>query len=183
MRRMAGLLSLLALVLGTGTLAVARTPDVATTSDLPLIKAALVYNISKFVEWPAEHLDAESFVVGVVGRGVGGPDLQSLVGKTLHDAPVEVVIIDDAQDLTDCHVLYVGSDAMGDWPGLRVATIARGILAVSDLPGFAAAGGVVELVLDDDRLRFVINKGAAQSARLTISSQVLKIAMSVIDGE
>lgn len=161
--------------------AAAKPREPVSAGDLPLIKAAMVYNLCKFVEWKPDQLGDETFVIGIVGEGDADPAFASVAGKSLHGMSLQVVPVQSDEDLGSCHVLYVGASAAADWPDLREAVAARSILTVSDISGFAAAGGVVELVFNDDRLRFAINVGAARSQRLTVSSQVLKIALTVID--
>jgi len=50
---------------------------------------------------------------------------------------------------------------------------------VSDTDGFAKRGGVANFVTVDDKIRFVINKKAADAAGLKISSRLLRIAQVV----
>ena len=173
------------MMLGLGVLppAMAKPRQPVSAGDLPLIKAAMVYNICKFVEWPDDRLSGEAFVLGVAGEGETGADFASVANKSLHGRNLRVVPVRRAEDLAACHVLYVDESAVTDWLELSEAAEAHGILTVGDFSGFAASGGVVELIYDADRLRFAINVGAARSKRLTISSQVLKIALTVFDEE
>ena len=60
--------------------------------------------------------------------------------------------------------------------GTTTARGKTGLLTVSDIKGFAAAGGVIELFAEDGKMRFEINTRAAQRAGLRISSQLLKLA-------
>ncbi len=49
-------------------------------------------------------------------------------------------------------------------------------LTVGDKPGFIAAGGMVELVIDNDSVRFDVNLVALREKRIRLSAQVLKLA-------
>jgi hypothetical protein len=53
------------------------------------------------------------------------------------------------------------------------------ILTVSDIPDFVSRGGMIQFVLIDNRVRFEINVSNAERAGLTVSSQLLKVAVSV----
>lgn len=170
---------LLALALGAVLPAAAQQRPSASVKDLPLIKAAMVYNICKFVDWPQEHADDEDITLGVLGSAADDPDFDSVAGKILHDRPVRIVEIADAEDLATCHVLYVSNSAVEDWNTLRDVAVSRGILTISDIAEFAAEGGIVGLKYHDGRLRFDINKSTAQASRLGLSSQLLKIASKV----
>ena len=97
----------------------------------------------------------------------------ALEGKAVQARTVSVRREVRAADLDGCQVLVVGAGARA------LAEAARGrngLLTVSDIRGFAAAGGVIELFAEDGKMRFEINPRAAQRAGLRISSQLLKLA-------
>jgi hypothetical protein len=50
------------------------------------------------------------------------------------------------------------------------------VLTVSDIDGFAEEGGVIQFVIEEDRVRFVINLEAASRAKLKINSKLLALA-------
>jgi len=52
-------------------------------------------------------------------------------------------------------------------------------LTVSDMPRFTERGGMVEFVVDSSRVRFQVNLTTAERAGLTLSSQLLKVAIRV----
>jgi hypothetical protein len=54
-----------------------------------------------------------------------------------------------------------------------------GVLTVSDIPQFARRGGMIELVLAGNKVRFEINVAATARAGLTLSSELLKLAVVV----
>jgi hypothetical protein len=53
------------------------------------------------------------------------------------------------------------------------------ILTVSDAPDFVAQGGMIQFVIEGNRVRFQINLTAAQQAKLSLSSELLKLATSI----
>jgi hypothetical protein len=54
-----------------------------------------------------------------------------------------------------------------------------GVLTVSDIPDFTNSGGMIQFVLLENKVRFQVNLTAAETAGLTLSSQLLKVATSV----
>ena len=56
------------------------------------------------------------------------------------------------------------------------------MLTVSDMEGFAEAGGVIGLMKTDEKIRFEINLLAAKEAGLVISSRLLSLALAIYDG-
>jgi hypothetical protein len=53
------------------------------------------------------------------------------------------------------------------------------VLTVSDMPQFAQRGGMIQFVLEGNRVRFEVNLIATQHAGLTLSSDLLKVATAV----
>ena len=81
-----------------------------------------------------------------------------------------------------CHVLYL---AGGDLKrSTEVVGTLKGVfvLTVSDTARFAQTGGMVELFVEDGRMRFAVNVDALQRARVRLSSRVLTLAKIVRDG-
>jgi hypothetical protein len=83
------------------------------------------------------------------------------------------------ENLALCHILLVAShDTVAVQRTLHAAR-ASPTLTIGDLPGFADQGGVIELVLEDNKFRFEINAGAARRGGLKVSSRLLRLARSV----
>ena len=49
-------------------------------------------------------------------------------------------------------------------------------LTVGETPGFAERGGMIRLMLEDNRVRFEVNVDAAHDGNLNISSRLLTLA-------
>jgi len=53
------------------------------------------------------------------------------------------------------------------------------VLTVSDIRGFADHAGMIEFLMEHDRVRFEVNLNATQKAGLALSSELLKVATFV----
>ena len=60
-----------------------------------------------------------------------------------------------------------------------LSEVGTGVLTVGEAPGFLRAGGIIGFVVENRRVRFDVNQGAAARARLRISSKLLSVARSV----
>jgi uncharacterized protein len=61
-----------------------------------------------------------------------------------------------------------------------LAAVAKSaVLTVSDFPEFLKRGGMIQFVLEGNRVRFEVNLSAAKNAGLTLSSELLKVAAAV----
>ncbi len=173
----AGCLALVA-ILGVVPTNAAST---ATTIDPELeIKAALVYNIARYVAWPPERLAAGDttplFRLGVDGDDELVAAFRTLAGRSVGAAVIEVVPVHTTAELRVCHLVYFASS---ETP--LVDRIADATLTVSDCEGFSRSGGMVELVRERNKIRFLVNPAAARARGLQFSSQLLKLATIVED--
>ena len=78
-----------------------------------------------------------------------------------------------------CRVLFIGSSEEGRLKEILTTLDKTGVLTVSDMPNFLQRGGMIQFVLDGNKVRFEVNLRPAQDAGLTVSSELLKVAISV----
>ena len=146
------------------------------------VKAVYLLNFGKFVTWPAqdEGQRASTFPICVLGQDPFGPALDNtMAGERLGGSSVSARRIQTPQQALECRILFV---SRSEGPNLRLILETLGnapVLTVSDLPDFARRGGMIQFVLQDDRVRFSVNLDSANRAGLTFSSQLLKVASSV----
>jgi len=156
-------------------------PAVAEPTEFE-VKAALVYNFAKFVDWPTAAFASPSapLVVGIVGDDEVGEALEAtLRNKVLDGHPVQVRRVNGADEARACQLLYVATSERKHASALLQGLRGANILTVSDIADFAARGGQINFVLENRRVRFVINPANADSAGLHISAKLLALARTV----
>jgi hypothetical protein len=144
------------------------------------IKAAFLYNFAKFVEWPPDTFPdpASPIVIGVLGKNVFGDNLEkTLHNKTINNHPVELKVFRTVAEVTNCHVLFISSSEQGRLAKTLAALPGANLLTVSEMDGFIAAGGMINFVIEDDKIHFEINNDAAVKAGLKISSKLLSLSI------
>lgn len=146
------------------------------------VKAAIVYKLGAFVRWPGEDGEAElsGFEICILGDSPVGRALLEVEGRKLHQRPVTVHRLERSGSfLADCEILFISQRGRSRFHALLPRIASRPILTVSDTPGFAKAGGIVELYQSGGRVRLKVNVDAARRAGLEISAQVLGLATIV----
>ncbi|HUI76802.1 MAG TPA: YfiR family protein [Bryobacteraceae bacterium] len=145
------------------------------------VKAAFLYNFAKFVQWPSDAAGASaSLRLCILGRDPFGSLLEkALTGRTVGEKPIEIGRAAEARQLSTCQVVFISSSERTQAAAIVATLSARPILTVSEIPGFAALGGMVNFYIEDRRIRFEINPKAAARSGLRISSQLLKLARVV----
>ncbi len=163
--------------------AVQAGPDAANASASReyRIKAAFLYNFAKFTEWPAgAFADAKAPLrLCVLGEDPFHGALAALEGRTAKNSPIVAGRLSSGDPLGQCHLLFISASEHG-----RLGTILKSlrgmpVLVVGDTPHFARSGGTIRLEIVGNKVRFEINVGAAQNAKLKIDSRLLKLGRIV----
>lgn len=146
------------------------------------VKAAFLFNFGKFVEWPeASFAERNSpFSICVLGEDPFGKTLdETIQGKQLSNHPVRITRTMDPAVARQCQIVFVSGSEKPQLSAVFHALCGSNALLVGEIPGFAAAGGAIELTFEDNHVRFAINPGAIRRAGLQISSQLLALAKIV----
>jgi hypothetical protein len=145
------------------------------------IKAAFLYNFSRFIGWPDAITQTGRFTICVLGVDPFGDALDTLAGKRIQDSTLDIRRLPAAADMDDCRLAYISESESDRVVDILASVGARPILTVSDTADFAERGGIIRLKLVDKKVRFDINTDAAQRAGLSISSKLLSLATIVRD--
>lgn len=148
----------------------------ATVSEHEL-KLALTYKVAKFVSWPAARESSQSFALCVLGDNPFEGALDGVAGLTVKDRGIDVHQAASLVELAEgCDLVFVSRSEGERLEEILAALAGEPVLTVSDTPGFAARGGIVELEARGSRIGFTINVAAYRRAGLAISSQLLELA-------
>ncbi len=146
------------------------------------LKAAYLYNFGKFVRWPASVTPGSSqvFSICVLGKNPFGASLENTVkGESIEGGRLSVRYLDSVAEVSGCRILFVSDSEAHRLEALLAELRNRPILTVSDVPDFVDRGGDIEFVPVGDKIRFKVNLAAAEKRGLVLSSDLLKVAVSV----
>lgn len=151
------------------------------------VQAASLFNLTKFVEWPDSSFDDAQtpIMVGILG---GDPWVGFHLRRMAAVEKVQgrsVVIRNErfGDDLRGCHVLFVSTSQRQHIPEILASLRDANVLTVSDLKGFADAGGMVQMEMEQGRARFVVNLDAATQSKLRVSAKLLALARVINSSE
>jgi YfiR/HmsC-like len=163
-------------------LAVAGSTTLGASPTEYQVKAVFLFNFTQFVEWPESAFgDASSpIIIGVLGSDPFGTALEEAIqGETVNGRPLSIRRYASVEAIDDCHVLFFNLPASQNLSAALGSMRQRNVLTVSDAKEFARAGGVIELMTINNKIRLQINVDAAKLANLTISSKLLRPARIV----
>jgi len=143
------------------------------------VKAAFLYNFTKFVEWPADAFpDGRApIIIAVLGPDPFGRTLDDIVaGKQVNGRPLVIKRLAGSRELERCHVLFVSPQKATEFTRLLPSIAGQPTLTVGETDRFAEMGGMIQFVKRQRKVRFRINPMAASQAGLKISSRLLNLA-------
>lgn len=151
----------------------------ATQSTEYRVKAAFMYNFSRFVQWPsAANEQTGDFTLCLLGEDPFGETLDSLAGKQVRDQVLAIKRLDNLASIDSCRLVFIGHNS-STLDSILSRMDKKPILTVSDVDGFTDKGGIIQFRLVDNKVRFDINIDAARKAGLNISSKLLSLASNV----
>jgi hypothetical protein len=160
-------------------LAHAQQGHAATVGEYQ-VKAAFLYHFAKFVEWPAVAMKGEVVLVGVLGNDPFGPALDFMFqDKNLQGRRFEVRRVSHVSEAQACHVLFVNVDDELELRAALKSLSASPALTVGNHHLFLASGGMIQLFVEESKVRFDINLTGAKQSGLAISAQLLRLARNV----
>lgn len=143
------------------------------------VKAAFVYNFIKFVEWPSPELRAtDTLRVCLLGDVAAAPFLE-LDGQEAMGRRLSVATVASSREARSCQVLFVAGSHTGRLVEVLAELRSTPVLTVGDTDGYAKRGIMINMYLENKRVRFEINAEAARAAGLRISAKLLKLAGTV----
>ncbi len=146
------------------------------------VESAYLFNFGKFVRFADAEPEAarQSFDICIVGEDPLGATLDELTAhEKLDGKPVRVLRLKAATEARDCAIAYFSaSESSRIGPDLD-ALHGRPVLTVSDAADFLKRGGMIQLIIAGNHVRFAVNLDAVEDARLSLSSELLKVAVDV----
>ena len=167
------------------SLGLGASPVAAASFEEHEVKAALLLKILRFVEWPEGAITTDDPVVACgLGRDALAAELEEKVpleGVAGHRA--EWRKLDPARLDTEsqgCHWIYIAPEAGSQLHTLSAAGQRQPILLVGAWPGFLEGGGMLNLLIEQNKVRFEVHLERAHRHRLELSAKVLALASRVL---
>src|SRR5882672_6366560 len=151
------------------------------------LKAAFLCKFALFVEWPTNAFpDAKTpITIGVLGSDPFGKRLDEVVRNEIVQkrrldvesySSVEGIIKLAEEKNKICHILFVSQSESGKLGRIFAGLKGRHILTVGESDRFCQSGGIIQFVMVENKVRFIINQDAAKAAKIKLSAALLDLA-------
>jgi hypothetical protein len=143
----------------------------------PEIKAGLVAIQGKLWIWPPAAAPAAGapLKIGVLGADPFQQGGVNHLDKKLAGQNVVVERFATVDEYQPCHILVVSQAA--DLQTLLARTQTQGVLIIAQAAGLAKQGAVINLVVEQNRVRMEVNPEAAKRGGLTVDPRIYNLSM------
>jgi hypothetical protein len=178
-------LVLLCLVLLFTAMSVCRAEARKLASE-ESVKAAILFNLIRFVEWPASAVPNPSAprVVAFIGEDALQERAVDLVASVTLSSRVSVVLVEDLDQLAACkdriQVLYIARSAQNQISRILALMHSLPVLTICDDEDFVHRGGMMNYAKEGGRIRFDINLDEAEKSRLKMSAKLFGLARIIV---
>jgi hypothetical protein len=138
------------------------------------VKAAFIYNMAKFIDWPSYSKD--SIGLCIFGADPFGKSIEGIRGKMVKGKKLDIRKTATAGELKECQMVFISASEKDQVRKVTDLLKDSAILTIGDTDGFIGHGVMINFYFEGKKVRFEANPDRARQARVTISSQLLKLA-------
>jgi hypothetical protein len=149
------------------------------------LKAALIYKLTRFVEWPVEGRGKprDQFNICILGRDVFDGALDALNGREVNGSPITIQRYTRSNGISEsCQIVFISASKQAFLQPILQSFEQRPILTISDTEQFAEKGGMIQFTRGGKRIGFRINLDQARASGLKIAAPLLELATIVDTG-
>jgi len=153
------------------------------------VKAVTIFNFLKYSEWPEEKYssDRSPIEIVVIGKSPFGDAWNRILDKKIGDRTIVLKELPEynnsdsiRQILQGGHVVFICRSEKQHLQEILETVQGKNVLSISEQDRFLETGGMINFVMEDNKVRFEINLKRAKEERIKIDASVLKLALRVI---
>jgi len=144
-------------------------------------QSLFIYNFTKYIKWPDTY-SPNSFVIAVIGNSAIIDELNGMAAskkQTASGATLEIKKYNSVDEIGVCHILFVSENAVDKLSQIETKTSGKPVLLVTDTPGMATQGAVINFIEKDGKIKFELNESQAGKRSLVVSSSLTSLAILI----
>jgi len=144
------------------------------------LKASYLVNFLEFVTW--DQLPNKGHTIGVLNsEGVASRIKAISLGRIgdLKNRQIRVEHFSQAKEISKVSLLFIARGNQMQWAELVELSEKQNFILIGEEDGFLEAGGVIQFVTVNNRIRFKINSKQAKKIGVSMSSKLLSLAKEV----
>ena len=161
------------------------------------IKAAFLYNFIKFVDWPEGKIgdQNEPIMIGIIGKDPFGDAFKPITSKQIKGKKSRIIRFEGLEQLKTsseankskieslrkCHLLFICISEKDHLTEILNLVNKHSVLTAGETSSMLKSGGMINFLMEENKIRFEVNLIAVKQANLKMRSQLLRLATRVID--
>jgi len=144
-------------------------------------ESLFIYNFTKYIKWPDTY-SPNTFVIAVIGNSTIIDDLNGMAAskkQTASGAVLEIKKYNSVDEIGICHIIFVSENSIDKLGQIESKTAGKPVLIVSDTPGTATKGAIINFVEKDGKIKFELNEAQATKRNLVVSSSLTSLAIII----
>ena len=144
------------------------------------VKAAYIIKFFNFFHWASLNSTKpeQPYRIGVLGNSPVYSALMDLL-KNQGGAPIELIALKSGESLTNLHFLFISKDYNDPKEKIFTDSQAMNILTIGEESSFCLQGGIINFVIVNEKIKFEINRQAANKSGIKVSSRILRAASKI----
>ncbi|MCP4726745.1 MAG: YfiR family protein [bacterium] len=152
-----------------------------TMEDEYVLKSVNIFRICKFTEWPNFSGLDRPFTIAVLGDLPGNQNLGILEDRLIGDRKITITKINDIEELGSSEVVFVCASEEDKLDAITRYVLNKAVLTISDTEGFAEKGIMFNFYIEENFLKFEINREAVENSLVKPHSRLYTIGKIVKD--
>lgn len=147
------------------------------------VKAAFLYKFGAYVEWPEQTFAHTSspVIIGVMGSDAVADELMQMSsGRNINGRPVNVKKLQQGDAITGLHILFIARTDSARMAATLASAKGLPLLVVTETDPPLVAGGVINFVIDGQKVRFDVALRSAEVNNIKLSARLLTVARKVL---
>lgn len=145
------------------------------------IKAVFLYNFTKYIQWD-EQTELSTFDIAVFGDSPIIEPLQQIAAKkTVNKKRIQIKSIQNMDQIEDCRLLFIPETEQTRLDDIVKNIGNKTILTVSEINNSLSSGVMINFLVSNETIKFEINLMAMKQAGIHPDSEMLKLAVRIIE--
>lgn len=141
------------------------------------LKAAFIYNFTKFIEWDSFKGENE-FIIGIIGPSpIFGPLAEISKAETIKNKKVSIHQFNTLDEIGFCQILFISRNSTISLDEILKKEKSKNTLIISEQEGYCDKGTAINFINSHNKLKFEANLKVINSIGIKVSSQLLKLAV------
>ncbi len=139
-----------------------------------------LYQFSKYIKWPDSY-NSGDFVITVIGNEKSVKSIKDMADAKKQTQGMNIVVQtpDAVNQIDQPHIIFIEESKTEVLSSVIQKVENQPVLIVTEGPGLAEKGSIVNFVIKDGKMRFELNKNKAESIGLKVSSSLTSLAIII----